>query len=94
MGVEDIGKSHFCPPCKSRHRLFDKRLKVVVSDSTLHDYITRSYPRLGSYEGDLVHADCQALFYSVKLYCRVMFYLVEPFHQAIIVSEIVMNYLS
>lgn len=58
MGAEDSGQSYFCPSCKSRHRPYlDERLKVVVSDSTLHDFFTRSDPRFGSYEGDLVHAD-------------------------------------
>ena len=58
LGVEESGLGYLCPTCKSRHRPYiDERLRVVVSDSTLHDLFSRSDARYGQYEGDLVHAD-------------------------------------
>ena len=59
MGVETSGQGYYCPSCKSRHRPYlDERLKVVVSDSSLHHFFAPpdfTGPR--HYEGDLVHAD-------------------------------------
>lgn len=58
LGVEESGAGYFCPSCKSRHRPYiDERLKVVVSDTTLHEVFAISDTRHGYYEGDLLHAD-------------------------------------
>ena len=58
LGVEESGIGYYCPSCKSRHRPYiDSRLKVVVSDTTLHEVFAISDTRYGFYEGDLVHAD-------------------------------------
>ena len=58
LSVETSHQGFYCPSCKSRHRPYiDERLKVTISDSTLHDFFA---PRLHTdtvYEGDLVHVD-------------------------------------
>ena len=58
LGVEESRIGYYCPTCKSRHRPYiDDRLRVVVSDSTLHDFYTLADASYGSYEGDLLHTD-------------------------------------
>ena len=58
LGIEQSGKGHFCPSCKSPQRPYlDDRLKVLISDSTLHDVFAMSDSTYGFYEGDLVHCD-------------------------------------
>ena len=58
LEVEGTGRWFYCPSCKSRHRPYiDERIKVVVSDSTLHEFFAPSSHSLGMYEGDLIHVD-------------------------------------
>ena len=58
LGVETTGARYFCPSCKSNHRPYlDDRIKVVVSDSTLHEFFAPSNHTHGTYEGDLIHSD-------------------------------------
>ena len=58
IGVESTGKGYLCPSCKSRHRPYtDARIKVVVSDSTLHQFFAPPGYTRTNYEGDTVHVD-------------------------------------
>ena len=63
LGVEDKPESRFyCLSCKSRHRPYlDDRLKVIVSDSSLHNIFASEQPSALAYEGDLVHVDYVAV---------------------------------
>ena len=49
---------HYCPSCKSRHRSYPyERIKVAVSDSTLHEFFSLNTHTSAVYEGDLLHVD-------------------------------------
>ena len=57
-GVEGSGAGYFCPSCKSRHRPYtEDRIKLVVGDSTVHEFFAPREYSATHYEGDLVHAD-------------------------------------
>ena len=58
-GAENKTDPYLCPSCKSLHPPYQgERVKVVVSDSTLHEFFAAS-PSLGAqlYPGDQLHAD-------------------------------------
>ena len=58
LEVENTERWFYCPTCKSRHRPYiDERIKVVVSDSTLHDFYALASHSSDIYEGDLIHVD-------------------------------------
>ena len=63
LGVEEKPETRFfCHSCKSRHRPYlDERLKVIVSDSSLHNIFASEHPSALAYEGDLVHVDYVAI---------------------------------
>ena len=63
LGVEEKPDTRFyCLSCKSRHRPYlDERLKVIVSDSSLHNIFASEQPSALAYEGDLVHVDYVAV---------------------------------
>ena len=56
QGVEGIQGDHFCPTCKNTHSSVQPRLKICLSDSTLHEFWA---PRGAAviYEGDQYHTD-------------------------------------
>ena len=59
-GVEDSNRVYLCPSCKSHHQPYpNNRIKVVVSDSTLHEFYARRTNIKGSeqYRGDIQHVD-------------------------------------
>ena len=59
IGVEDKDNPYYCPSCKYQHKPYpNTRIKVVVSDSTLHNFFAPS-SRSGSalYPGDVHHVD-------------------------------------
>ena len=57
-GVEESGEGYLCPSCKSRHRPYtDDRIKLVVGDSTIHEFFAPKGHTTSHYEGDLVHVD-------------------------------------
>ena len=58
LGVENSSRVYFCPSCKDRHSAYPfERLKVVVSDSTLHQFYAPPGNIVSEYEGDLLHSD-------------------------------------
>ena len=58
-GAEDSSEPYLCPSCKNAHRPYqDQRLRVVVSDSTLHQfYAPPGYTGAVQYQGDQLHID-------------------------------------
>ena len=58
-GVEFSSASALCPSCKKEHVPYpEKRLNIVVSDSTLHQYFAPSgYIETLQYDGDTQHID-------------------------------------
>ena len=78
LGVEATRTGYFCPSCKSRHFPYPKdRTKIVVSDSTLHNFFAPTTPTTRDYEGDTVHTDyvtipgapLETLFVSNNISC-------------------------
>jgi len=63
LDVEDKPDTRFfCHSCKARHRPYlDERLKVIVSDSSLHNVFASEESSALAYEGDLVHVDYVAV---------------------------------
>ena len=63
LDVEDKPDTRFfCHSCKARHRPYlDERLKVIVSDSSLHNIFASEESSALAYEGDLVHVDYVAV---------------------------------
>ena len=58
LGVEGTEKFYFCPSCKSSHRSYTRdRVKLVVSDSTLHQFFAPPGDIRAQYQGDTLHAD-------------------------------------
>ena len=58
-GAENSNNPYYCPSCKHQHQPDPtNRIKVVVSDSTLHNFFS-STARIGSrlYRGDASHVD-------------------------------------
>ena len=59
-GVEDSTRVYLCPSCKSHHQPYpNSRIKVVVSDSTLHEFFAPRNNMCGApqYPGDTQHVD-------------------------------------
>ena len=58
-GVEESNSRYLCPSCKSHHPPYpDPRIKVVVTDSTLHQfYAPPGYSATQQYDGDTMHCD-------------------------------------
>ena len=57
-GVEASGKGYLCPSCKSSHRPYtEDRIKLVVGDSTVHEFFAPQGYGATHYKGDLVHVD-------------------------------------
>ena len=57
-GVEASGEGYQCPSCKSRHRPYtEDRIKLVVGDSTIHEFWDPQGYTTTHYNGDLVHVD-------------------------------------
>ena len=76
MGVEATNAPFFCPSCKSSHLPYPKeRTKIVISDSTLHNFFAPPTPTTRDYEGDTLHTDyvtipgaqLETLFHAFKL---------------------------
>ena len=77
LGVEfSLSGSYFCPSCKSRHSPYPtERTKLVLSDSTLHNFFAPPTHTSTSYEGDTQHVDyitisgatLETLFHAFKL---------------------------
>ena len=59
IGVEDMTKPYQCPSCKSHHQPYpNDRIKIVVSDSTLHQFFAPpGYTATLQYQGDVMHCD-------------------------------------
>ena len=58
LGVEGTEKFYFCPSCKSSHRSYTRdRVKLVVSDSTLHQFFAPPGDIRAQYQGDTLHTD-------------------------------------
>ena len=59
LGLEDsrVGK-YLCPSCKSHHSPYpNERSKIVISDSTLHNFFAPPGNTNTQYEGDIQHTD-------------------------------------
>ena len=58
-GAETRTAPYLCPSCKAPHLPYPgERVKVVISDSTLHEFFAASPPHGGQqYPGDLIHVD-------------------------------------
>ena len=57
-GVEAAGSRHICASCKSHHLPYPySRVKIVVSDSTLHSFFAPPGHTGTQYAGDLMHTD-------------------------------------
>ena len=58
-GAEDSTEPYLCPSCMHAHRPYpDQRLRIVVSDSTLHQfYAPPGYTGAVQYQGDRLHID-------------------------------------
>ena len=53
-----LSGSYYCPSCKTNHSPYPtERTKVVLSDSTLHNFFAPPTPTLTQYKGDIVHVD-------------------------------------
>ena len=58
MGVEKSGADYLCPSCKCSHgSSLDERIKIVLSDFTLHRLFDPSNHSCSQYVGDLLHVD-------------------------------------
>ena len=58
LGVEVTGNRYLCPSCKSHHSPYpEERHKIVVSDSTLHQFFAPPGYSAVLYPGDTMHAD-------------------------------------
>ena len=58
-GAEDSAVPYLCPSCMRLHKPYpDQRLRVVVSDSTLHQFFAPpGYTQPLQYQGDSLHVD-------------------------------------
>lgn len=58
IGVEQSNERYQCPSCKSRHLPYpEPRTKIVISDSTLHNFFAPPGHTSTQYEGDIQHVD-------------------------------------
>ena len=58
QGAEDTGNRYLCPSCKSRHTPYpEERIKIVVSDSSLHQFFAPPGFTAAQYPGDTMHVD-------------------------------------
>ena len=71
-----LSGSYFCPSCKRRHAPYPtERTKIVLSDSTLHNFFAPPSDTRTRYEGDTLHVDyltipgapLETLFHAFKL---------------------------
>lgn len=76
IGVEESNAAYLCPSCKSRHTPYpENRTKIVISDSTLHNFFAPPGHTSTQYEGDWQHVDyitipgscLETLFHAFKL---------------------------
>ena len=81
LDVENSDRAYLCPSCKSRHRSYpEARVKMVVSDSTLHEFFAPPGYTVSQYEGDTMHADyitipgacMDTLFHAFRLDCDLL----------------------
>ena len=57
-GVEGTDNSYLCPSCKSSHAPNpEDRIKLVISDSSLHKFFDLTTRRGSGYPGDMLHVD-------------------------------------
>ena len=57
-GVNESGEEYSCPSCKSRHVPYpDNRIKLVLSDFTLHNFFDPPNHTGRQYVGDMIHLD-------------------------------------
>ena len=53
-----LSGSYYCPSCKIRHSPYPtERTKVVLSDSTLHNFFAPPTTTVKQYKGDILHSD-------------------------------------
>ena len=58
LGVEVSGNRYLCPSCKSHHSPYpEDRIKIVVSDSTMHQFFAPPGYTALQYPGDTMHVD-------------------------------------
>ena len=56
--MESSGERYLCPSCKSHHKPYpEARVKVTVSDSTLHEFFAPPGHTQSQYKGDTMHCD-------------------------------------
>ena len=77
LGVEfALSGAYFCPSCKGRHAPYPtERTKIVLSDSTLHNFFAPPNHTSTQYEGDIQHSDyvtipgatLETIFHAYKL---------------------------
>ena len=81
LGVESSGQAYLCPSCKSRHRPYtEARVKITVSDSTLHEFFAPPGYTQTQYEGDVMHCDyitipgacMDTLFDAFRMDCAIL----------------------
>ena len=57
-GAEETGVEYLCPSCKGRHTPYpDSRVKLVLSDFTLHQFFAPPNHTGAQYVGDMIHVD-------------------------------------
>ena len=74
-----LSGSYYCPSCKTHHSPYPtERTKVVLSDSTLHNFFAPPTTTAKQYKGDTIHSDyvtipgatLEEIFHAFKLeYC-------------------------
>ena len=58
LGIETSNKEYLCPSCKCQHLPYpDSRVKIVLSDSTLHQFFAPPDSPGSQYVGDMLHVD-------------------------------------
>ena len=58
LGVENTKTEYLCPSCKCKHIPYpDERVKIVLSDSTLHQFFAPPVSPGSQYVGDMMHVD-------------------------------------
>ena len=77
LGIEDsLSGRYLCPSCKAPHSPYpNERSKILISDSTLHNFFAPPGNNNTEYEGDLLHVDyvtipgatLETLFQAFKL---------------------------
>ena len=58
LGVENTKTEYLCPSCKCKHIPYpDERVKIVLSDSTLHQFFAPPVSPGSQYVRDMMHVD-------------------------------------